>query len=94
MVQAQMVSEADAPVEQLAVADGMAAAQFGKDDMPGRQNGHDLGSPDSRREFELRQQAIKERIAGKGKGKVHRVAGGQFVELGLERTDRVFVIIV
>jgi len=89
-----MVSEADAPVEQLAAPDDLAGTQFGKDDMPGRGNGHDLGSPDSRRESELRQQAIKERIAGKGKGKIHRVAGGQYVELGLERTDRVFVIIV
>ncbi|ATB35444.1 hypothetical protein CYFUS_000857 [Cystobacter fuscus] len=43
---------------------------------------------------ELRAQALKERLSGRGQGKVHRVGRGKFVELELERTDRVFVILV
>src|SRR5690606_20010487 len=87
---AQRMIDLDVPAQQL--FDG--APGDGLDEMPGRRFGHDLGSPRSRERNERRQKALKERIAGKGKGKVHQVARGQFVELGLERSDRVFVILV
>ena len=94
LTQAQRVSDADVPAEQLA-ADDLAGGQDGNDEMPGRRTGDDFGSPKSRERFERRQLALQQRIAGKGgKGKVHQVAKGQFVELALEKSDRVFVILV
>jgi immune inhibitor A len=57
-------------------------------------DGDDFKSPQSIEQFQRRQEALKQRLAGKGAGKIHEVAKGQYVELGLERTDRIFVIIV
>ncbi|MRI89252.1 M6 family metalloprotease domain-containing protein [Aggregicoccus sp. 17bor-14] len=48
---------------------------------------------DSTRRALLREQALKEKLAGRAQGRVHEVAKGQFVELSLERNDRVFVIL-
>jgi immune inhibitor A len=41
----------------------------------------------------LRARALAAKLQGKAKGKTHEVARGQYVELGLEKTDRVFVIL-
>ena len=59
-----------------------------------RGRGDDFKAPLAAERFELRQQALKAKLSGKAAGKVHQVAGGQYVELGLERKDRVFVILV
>ncbi|TSC31392.1 immune inhibitor A domain-containing protein [Corallococcus sp. Z5C101001] len=63
-----------------------AAAEDISDDLP-----HTLGE----QQKELKAQALKERIEGNVQpGKVHKLANGKFVELELERTDRIFVILV
>ena len=77
----------------------VAGASAGSDDAGANEKaqvkdrGHILWHPQLKREFALRKQAIRDKLAGKAKGKVHQVANGQFVELELERTDRVFVIL-
>jgi immune inhibitor A len=58
-----------------------------------RRGGDDFKSPQAAEQFKLRQEALRQRLAGKGSGKIHEVARGQYVELGLERKDRIFVII-
>jgi immune inhibitor A len=50
---------------------------------------HPLGD----RQAALRARALEAKLQGKAKGKKHEVAKGQFVELELEGTDRVFVVI-
>ncbi|CAM3905141.1 M6 family metalloprotease domain-containing protein [Corallococcus sp. ZKHCc1 1396] len=56
------------------------------DDLP-----HRLGE----QQKELKAQALKERIEGSAQaGRVHKLGNGKFVELELERTDRIFVILV
>ena len=50
---------------------------------------HPLGDEQSA----LRQRALAAKLKGKAKGKTHQVAKGQYVELSLEKTDRVFVIL-
>jgi len=50
---------------------------------------HPLGDEQS----SLRQRALAAKLKGKAKGKTHEVAKGQYVELSLEKTDRVFVIL-
>lgn len=77
----------------LAVAPAVASAQ---DMIPGRGNGprsHDMKHPLGNRQRELKQQAQIERLGGRGTGRVHQVARGQFVELEQTRTDRIFVVI-
>jgi immune inhibitor A len=59
-----------------------------------RHGGDNFKSPQAAAQFELRQKALQQRLAGKGSGKIHEVAKGQYVELALERTDRVFVVLV
>ena len=59
-----------------------------------RQSGDDFKSPQATERFELRQTALHQRLAGKGSGKIHEVSKGQYVELGLERTDKIFVVLV
>ena len=59
-----------------------------------QRDGDNFKSPQSIAQYERRQEALKQRLAGKGRGKIHEVAKGQFVELGLERNDKIFVIIV
>jgi immune inhibitor A len=77
----------------------VAGASAGPDDGASKEkakvkdHGHILWHPQLKQQFALRKQAIRDKLAGKAKGKVHQVAKGQFVELELERTDRVFVIL-
>jgi immune inhibitor A len=59
-----------------------------------RRGGDNFKSPQAAKQFQLRQEALRQRLAGRGSGKIHQVAKGQFVELELERTDRVFVVLV
>lgn len=59
-----------------------------------QRDGDNFKSPQALEAFQARQQALRERLAGKGKGKIHQIASGQYVELGLERTDKIFVVIV
>lgn len=58
-----------------------------------RGRGDDFKSPQASELNKLRQEALKQKLAGKRSGKVHEVAKGQYVELELEKNDRVFVII-
>ncbi|HJR80130.1 MAG TPA: immune inhibitor A domain-containing protein [Anaerolineales bacterium] len=41
----------------------------------------------------LKERALEAKLNGKAPGKVHEVAQGQFVELALEDTDKIFVVI-
>lgn len=59
-----------------------------------RRGGDNFKSPRAAEQFKRRQEALRQRIAGKQSGRVHEVAKGQYVELGLERTDKIFVILV
>jgi immune inhibitor A len=54
---------------------------------------HNIQTSLSKKQFGLKQQALKDKLAGKAVGKVHEVAKGQFVEMALEKTDRIFVVI-
>jgi immune inhibitor A len=58
--------------------------------------GDDFKSPRAAERYARRQEGLRQRLAGKksGTGNVHQVAKGQYVELGLERNDRIFVILV
>jgi immune inhibitor A len=60
----------------------------------GRRNGDNFQSPQSIEQDRRRQEALKQRLAGKGSGRIHQIAKGQYVELQLERTDHIFAIIV
>ena len=52
-------------------------------------------SPNANRRARLRRQAVTEQIkAGRKSGKTHQVAGGQYVDFPVEKTDRVFVMLV
>jgi immune inhibitor A len=62
-----------------------AVDTHGSDDIP-----HPLGE----RQRALRMRALQEKLAGRTTGRVHQLAGGQFVELELERKDKVFVVLV
>ncbi|NMO21162.1 M6 family metalloprotease domain-containing protein [Pyxidicoccus fallax] len=53
----------------------------------------DLSHPLGERQRMLRAQALKDKMEGRTRGRVHRTAGGRYVELELERTDRIFVIL-
>ena len=57
-----------------------------------RHGGHILWTPQLKKQFGLRKQAMKDKLAGKATGKVHKV-NGKFVEMELERTDKIFVIL-
>jgi len=52
--------------------------------------GHEL----SNAQAALKERALEAKLNGKAPGKVHEVAKGQYVELALEDTDRIFVVIV
>ncbi|MEO8354811.1 MAG: immune inhibitor A domain-containing protein, partial [Chloroflexota bacterium] len=52
-----------------------------------------LSHPKGDEQAALKAKAMEAKIQGKANGKTHEVAKGQFVELGLEKNDRVFVII-
>lgn len=53
-------------------------------------------SPRASAKAELRREAVRQRLAtGRGKGeKTHEVARGQYVDFPVERTDRIFVMLV
>jgi immune inhibitor A len=52
-------------------------------------------SPNASTKAERRREAVRQQIAaGKKSGKTHQVAGGQYVDFPVERTDRVFVMLV
>ena len=97
---AQQLEGEDAPalvqnLEGLRDADDTEADAILGDASFRRRGGDDFKSPKAAERQRRRQEAIKQRLTGKkGAGKVHQVAKGQFVELGLERNDRVFVILV
>jgi immune inhibitor A len=73
------------------------ASSFAQDNIPGETGRgrrgdnakHTLGA----KQFELRQKALQERLNGRGSGRVHEVAKGQYVELEQTRSDRIFVVI-
>ena len=78
----------------------LPAVSIAQDDVPGTagatgrgRRGDNPKHPKGAEQFELRQKALKERLEGRGSGRVHQVAGGQFVELAQERSDRIFVVI-
>jgi len=56
--------------------------------------GDDFRSPESKRYDAALQQGLQAKLEGKAKGKVHRVANGQYVQLERTGTDRIFVILV
>ena len=66
------------------VDDGPVFAGRGVDNLS-----HPLGDEQAAR----RARALAAKLQGKAKGKTHEVAKGQYVELELERNDRVFVIL-
>ena len=75
-------------------ADGPSEAQSDDpDDTALQRDGDNFKSPKAAERFKRRQEALRQKIAGKKSGKVHQIAKGQYVEMGLERNDRVFVII-
>jgi immune inhibitor A len=52
-------------------------------------------SPNAAAKAELRRQAVNEQIAKRVKsGRTHQVANGQYVDFPVERTDRIFVMLV
>ena len=58
-----------------------------------RKGGDSFPSPQQTEYTARRDKALKAKLAGRATGKVHEVAKGQFVELALERNDRVFVVL-
>src|SRR5687768_552712 len=52
-------------------------------------------SPNANAKAELRRQAVSQKIAARKQGgKTHEVARGQYVDFPVERTDRIFVMLV
>ena len=93
---AQSVDEVNQTPTDVQVADGLQDPDNAAANEPAfvRGNGDDFKAPLSAERFELRQEALKQKLAGKQVGNVHEVAKGQFVELGLEKTDHIFVVLV
>lgn len=70
------------------------AAPLGDDNIPVQgansdNPGHELAD----RQAALKEKALEAKLNGKAPGKTHEVARGQYVELALEDTDKVFVVI-
>jgi len=61
--------------------------------LAGGKNGDNPKHPLGARQYGLRQRALEAKLKGKAKGKVVEVAKGQYIQLDLEGTDRVFVIL-
>src|SRR5687768_12752703 len=51
-------------------------------------------SPKQAEQAKLRNEALKQRLSGKGAGRVQQVAAGQYVDFQVQRNDRVFVLLV
>ena len=78
----------------IAIVPAVGAAPLGDDEIPIEgSNSDNPGSVYSEKQAALKQQALESKLNGKTNGNVHEVAKGQFVELALEDTDKVFVII-
>jgi immune inhibitor A len=77
------------------LTDGLELVQNSDDSDDGtlKRDGDDFKSPKAAERFKRRQEALKQKLAGKKSGKVHQIAKGQYVELELEKNDRVFVIL-
>jgi immune inhibitor A len=78
----------------VAMVPAAGAAPLGDDDIPVQgansdNPGHELANAQAA----LMEKALEAKLNGKTNGKTHEVAKGQFVELALEDTDRVFVVI-
>jgi len=78
------------------LSEGLETVQIPADDSEDvvQRDGDNFKSPQASEAFKRRQEALRQKIAGKKTGRIHQVAKGQFVELEIERNDRVFVIIV
>jgi immune inhibitor A len=77
----------------VAVAAPMSA-QINDEDIPIQGgNSDNPGSPLANKQVALKQQALGAVLKGDGAGKVMEVSHGQYIELELERTDRIFVVI-
>ena len=85
MLVAAMVPAAGAAPSAAPASDEGVPVQGANSDNPG----HELANAQAA----LKQQALEAKLNGKASGKTHEVARGQYVELALEDTDRVFVII-
>lgn len=57
-------------------------------------NNDNPGEPMSNKRAALKQEALAARLSGQGRGRIQAVSNGQFIELELERTDKVFVVVV
>ncbi|HJS20939.1 MAG TPA: immune inhibitor A domain-containing protein [Anaerolineales bacterium] len=79
----------------LAPSSGSAgAAPLGDDDIPVMgANTDNPGHALADKQAALKEKALEAKLNGKANGKTHEVARGQYVELALEDTDRVFVVI-
>ena len=77
-------------------AEGLPLPQQPSDDSEDiiQRDGDNFKSPQASEQFKRRQEALRQRIASGKTGRVHKVAKGQYVELEVERNDRVFVLIV
>ena len=54
-----------------------------------------IPSPKGSAKAELRRESVRQQLAARVKaGKTHQVAGGQYVDFPVERTDRIFVMLV
>ncbi len=79
----------------IAIVPLASAAPVAADDGPifaGRGDDN-LSHPLGDEQAALKAKAMEAKLQGKGNGKTKEVAKGQFVELGLEKNDRVFVIV-
>ena len=77
----------------IAVVPAAGAAPLGDDDIPVQgansdNPGHELAD----KQAALKEKALEAKLNGKANGKTHEVARGQYVELALEDTDKIFVV--
>jgi immune inhibitor A len=79
----------------IAIVPVAGAAPQAADDGPifAGQGTDNLSHPKGDEQAALKAKALEARLQGKANGKVKEVAKGQYVELGLEKNDRVFVIL-
>jgi immune inhibitor A len=73
----------------------MVGAAPGEEDGPifVGQGVDNISHPKGDEQAALRAKGLEAKVQGKTNGKTHEVAKGQYVELGLEKNDRVFVIL-
>lgn len=70
-----------------------AAAPSAKREKDNQGKSDDLKHPLGEKQRALRQKALEMKLKGKATGNVVQVAKGQYVELGREATDKIFVVI-